>query len=146
VFQFHSVPSVIIYNFLLGDVIDEQTATFEGYTSFFSFSRARSGYSGKNKTAILSSITIYSLPGVATLCKSVIIPVRAEEGLTGQLVPPNCTDSVGCNGSSDITTERMKLLDSEGRALITQFKLNVILFSCFSNIMINAVFFRMVNC
>lgn len=34
--------------FIIGDVIDEQTATIEGYTSFFSFSRARVGYSGKN--------------------------------------------------------------------------------------------------
>jgi AP endonuclease 2 len=36
---------------LIGDVLDEQTATFDGFTSFFSFSSVRSGYSGKNLTS-----------------------------------------------------------------------------------------------
>lgn len=55
------------------------------------------------------------------------MPVRAEEGLTDQLVPTNCTDSVGCYSSSNLTPERLKQLDTEGRTLITQFKLKVML-------------------
>ena len=30
-----------------GDMLDEQTAVVEGYNSYFSFSRKRSGYSGE---------------------------------------------------------------------------------------------------
>lgn len=31
---------------LLGDLLDERTAVVDGYNSYFSFSRGRSGYSG----------------------------------------------------------------------------------------------------
>ncbi|KAK0137134.1 DNA-(apurinic or apyrimidinic site) lyase 2 [Merluccius polli] len=51
-----------------GDLLDERTAVVEGYNSYFSFSRGRSGYSG-----------------VATYCKDSVAPFAAEEGLTGLL-------------------------------------------------------------
>lgn len=31
---------------LLGDLLDERTAIVDGYNSYFSFSRGRTGYSG----------------------------------------------------------------------------------------------------
>jgi hypothetical protein len=63
--------------------------------------------------------------GVATLCKNEIVPIKAEEGLSGKLVQPECRDFVGCYGDIQMPDERLKQLDAEGRALITQFKLKV---------------------
>jgi AP endonuclease 2 len=95
----------------------------------------------KLKLCTPRKISICVNAGVATLCRSEIMPVRAEEGLTGQLVPPNCTDSVGCSSSSNLTTDRLKLLDSEGRALITQFKLKVLLLFVLQHICIAVINF-----
>ncbi|XP_065350018.1 DNA-(apurinic or apyrimidinic site) endonuclease 2-like isoform X2 [Cloeon dipterum] len=92
---------------LTGDVIDEQIVTFDGYNSFFSFSRVRSGYSG-----------------VATLCRSNLVPVKAEEGLSEVLAPEKGQDLVGCYGSTKLSPDRLKQLDSEGRAVLTQFVLS----------------------
>ncbi|KAF7209334.1 DNA-(apurinic or apyrimidinic site) endonuclease 2 [Nothobranchius furzeri] len=87
------------------DLLDEKTAIVEGYNSFFSFSRGRSGYSG-----------------VATYCKDIGTPLAAEEGLTGLLT--NHEGAVGCYGDhTDFSNEELQLLDSEGRALITQHKI-----------------------
>lgn len=36
----------LLQTFLLGDLLDEKTAIVDGYNSYFSFSRGRSGYSG----------------------------------------------------------------------------------------------------
>ena len=33
--------------FVTGDLLDERTAIVEGYNSYFSFSKGRSGYSGE---------------------------------------------------------------------------------------------------
>ncbi|KAG7477524.1 hypothetical protein MATL_G00070430 [Megalops atlanticus] len=84
------------------DLLDERTAIVDGYNSYFSFSRGRSGYSG-----------------VATFCKDSATPVAAEEGLTGLLT--NHGGAVGCYGDQgELSTEELQLLDNEGRAVITQ--------------------------
>ncbi|KAJ8404566.1 hypothetical protein AAFF_G00334290 [Aldrovandia affinis] len=84
------------------DLLDERTAIVDGYNSYFSFSRARSGYSG-----------------VATFCKETATPIAAEEGLTGLLT--NHSGTVGCYGDqSEFSTEELQTLDNEGRVVITQ--------------------------
>ncbi|CDQ79269.1 unnamed protein product [Oncorhynchus mykiss] len=85
------------------DLLDERTAIVEGYNSYFSFSRGRSGYSG-----------------VATYCKDSATPFAAEEGLTG-LLTTNPKGTIGCYGdSSEFSSEELQLLDNEGRAVLTQ--------------------------
>ncbi|XP_053058340.1 DNA-(apurinic or apyrimidinic site) endonuclease 2 isoform X1 [Acinonyx jubatus] len=87
------------------DVLTEPLAITEGYNSYFSFSRSRSGYSG-----------------VATFCKDSATPVAAEEGLSGLLATQK--GDVGCYGNMDeFTQEELRALDSEGRALLTQHKI-----------------------
>ncbi|MEQ2263426.1 hypothetical protein XENORESO_007593 [Xenotaenia resolanae] len=87
------------------DLLDEKTAIVDGYNSYFSYSRGRSGYSG-----------------VATYCRDSATPFAAEEGLTGLL--NNHERSVGCYGAhSDFSNEELQLLDNEGRAIITQHKI-----------------------
>ncbi|XP_032705804.1 DNA-(apurinic or apyrimidinic site) lyase 2 isoform X2 [Lontra canadensis] len=87
------------------DVLREPLAIIEGYNSYFSFSRNRSGYSG-----------------VATFCKDSATPMAAEEGLSGLLATHD--GDVGCYGNMDeFTQEELRALDSEGRALLTQHKI-----------------------
>ncbi|XP_051789940.1 DNA-(apurinic or apyrimidinic site) lyase 2 isoform X2 [Erpetoichthys calabaricus] len=87
------------------DLLDERTAIVEGYNSYFSFSRGRSGYSG-----------------VATFCKNSAIPFVAEEGLTGLLSSKG--ETVGCYGDrTEFSDEELQQLDNEGRAVITQHKI-----------------------
>uniref|UniRef100_A0A8C8ZGV6 DNA-(apurinic or apyrimidinic site) endonuclease n=1 Tax=Prolemur simus TaxID=1328070 RepID=A0A8C8ZGV6_PROSS len=87
------------------DVLTEPLAIVEGYNSYFSFSRNRSGYSG-----------------VATFCKDRATPMAAEEGLSGLLATQK--GDVGCYGNMDaFTQEELRALDSEGRALLTQHKI-----------------------
>ncbi|XP_045851631.1 DNA-(apurinic or apyrimidinic site) endonuclease 2 [Meles meles] len=87
------------------DVLREPLAIVEGYNSYFSFSRNRSGYSG-----------------VATFCKDSATPMAAEEGLSGLLATHD--GDVGCYGNMDeFTQEELRALDSEGRALLTQHKI-----------------------
>ncbi|TMS16936.1 DNA-(apurinic or apyrimidinic site) lyase 2 [Larimichthys crocea] len=85
------------------DLLDERTAIVDGYNSYFSYSRARSGYSG-----------------VATYCKDSATPSAAEEGLTGLLT--NHEGAVGCYGhqAAEFCSEELQLLDNEGRAVVTQ--------------------------
>ncbi|KAM9341904.1 DNA-(apurinic or apyrimidinic site) endonuclease 2 [Pholidichthys leucotaenia] len=84
------------------DLLDEKTAVVEGYNSYFSYSRGRSGYSG-----------------VATYCKDRATPFAAEEGLTGLLT--NHEGAVGCYGDhTEFSNEELQMLDNEGRAVITQ--------------------------
>uniref|UniRef100_A0A672NLS6 DNA-(apurinic or apyrimidinic site) endonuclease n=1 Tax=Sinocyclocheilus grahami TaxID=75366 RepID=A0A672NLS6_SINGR len=84
------------------DLLDEKTAIVDGYNSYFSFSRGRSGYSG-----------------VATYCKDSATPFLAEEGLTGLLA--NQGEAVGCYGDQvELSSEELLALDNEGRAVITQ--------------------------
>lgn len=87
------------------DLLDERTAIVDGYNSYFSFSRGRSGYSG-----------------VATYCKDSATPFAAEEGLTGLLT--NHEGPVQCYGDhTEYSTEELQLLDNEGRAIITQHRI-----------------------
>ncbi|XP_014827888.1 PREDICTED: DNA-(apurinic or apyrimidinic site) lyase 2 [Poecilia mexicana] len=87
------------------DLLDERTAIVDGYNSYFSYSRGRSGYSG-----------------VATYCRDNATPSAAEEGLTGLLT--NHEGAVGCYGDHrDFSSEELQLLDNEGRAVITQHKI-----------------------
>ncbi|XP_063063647.1 DNA-(apurinic or apyrimidinic site) lyase 2 [Engraulis encrasicolus] len=85
------------------DLLEERSAVVDGYNSYFSFCRGRSGYSG-----------------VATFCKDSATPFAAEEGLTGGL-SNNGAEAVGFYGDhEDLSTEELQLLDNEGRAVITQ--------------------------
>ncbi|XP_061590687.1 DNA-(apurinic or apyrimidinic site) lyase 2 [Cololabis saira] len=87
------------------DLLDERTAIVDGYNSYFSYSRGRSGYSG-----------------VATYCRDSSTPFAAEEGLSGLLT--NHEGAVGCYGDlSEFSNEELQLLDNEGRAVITQHKI-----------------------
>ncbi|XP_035501893.2 DNA-(apurinic or apyrimidinic site) lyase 2 isoform X1 [Scophthalmus maximus] len=84
------------------DLLDERSAIVDGYNSYFSYSRGRSGYSG-----------------VATYCKDSATPCAAEEGLTGLLTGHE--GAVGCYGDhTEFSGEELQLLDNEGRAVITQ--------------------------
>ncbi|XP_064121857.1 LOW QUALITY PROTEIN: DNA-(apurinic or apyrimidinic site) endonuclease 2-like [Macrobrachium nipponense] len=86
------------------DMLEEPLAIVEGYSSYFSFSRKRSGYSG-----------------VATFCLKEATPVYAQEGLSG-LYGGNLLDKGGTPESlaGHWTEEELRNLDSEGRAIITQ--------------------------
>ncbi|XP_047449441.1 DNA-(apurinic or apyrimidinic site) lyase 2 [Mugil cephalus] len=87
------------------DLLDERTAIVDGYNSYFSYSRGRSGYSG-----------------VATYCKDSATPFAAEEGLTGLLT--NHEGAVGSYGDhADFSSEELQLLDNEGRAVITKHRI-----------------------
>ncbi|XP_072481860.1 DNA-(apurinic or apyrimidinic site) endonuclease 2 isoform X1 [Notamacropus eugenii] len=84
------------------DLLEEPLAIVEGYSSYFSFSRVRSGYSG-----------------VATFCKNSATPRAAEEGLTSLLTTHQ--GAVGSYGNTDeFTEDELRALDNEGRAVLTQ--------------------------
>uniref|UniRef100_A0A8C5PLV3 DNA-(apurinic or apyrimidinic site) endonuclease n=1 Tax=Leptobrachium leishanense TaxID=445787 RepID=A0A8C5PLV3_9ANUR len=87
------------------DLLDEPTAIVEGYNSYFSFSRVKSGYSG-----------------VATFCRTRATPWAAEEGLSGLLTVHK--GSIGFYGNTEeFSEEELLSLDHEGRAVITQHKI-----------------------
>ncbi|XP_071082601.1 DNA-(apurinic or apyrimidinic site) endonuclease 2-like [Haliotis cracherodii] len=84
------------------DMLEEPVAVVDGYNSYFSFSRKKTGYSG-----------------VATYCRESCTPVKAEEGLGGVLASGN--GDVGCYGNLGYYgKEELESLDAEGRAIITQ--------------------------
>ncbi|XP_068216547.1 DNA-(apurinic or apyrimidinic site) endonuclease 2-like isoform X2 [Palaemon carinicauda] len=89
---------------MLGDMLEEPLAIVEGYSSYFSFSRKRSGYSG-----------------VATFCSKEATPIYAQEGLSG-LYGGSLFDKGGTPEvlAGHWTEEELRSLDSEGRAIITQ--------------------------
>jgi len=99
------------------DNLEENVAFQNGYSSYFAFSRKRTGYSG---------VATFCLDGVAT-------PIGCEEGLGGSL-PSSASSSssdsdsctaVGCyDGIHDeFTADELKALDAEGRCVITQHNL-----------------------
>ncbi|XP_061470081.1 DNA-(apurinic or apyrimidinic site) endonuclease 2 isoform X2 [Rhineura floridana] len=97
--------SFILLSRLIGDLLEEPLAIVEGYNSYFSFSRTRSGYSG-----------------VATFCKVNATPEAAEEGLSGLFAKHD--GAVGCYGDTEgFTPEELQALDSEGRAVITRHRI-----------------------
>ncbi|XP_046561205.1 DNA-(apurinic or apyrimidinic site) endonuclease 2-like isoform X1 [Haliotis rubra] len=84
------------------DMLEEPVAVIDGYNSYFSFSRKKTGYSG-----------------VATYCRESCTPVKAEEGLSGTLASGK--GDVGCYGNLGyFGKEELESLDAEGRAIITQ--------------------------
>ncbi|XP_042882834.1 DNA-(apurinic or apyrimidinic site) endonuclease 2-like isoform X2 [Penaeus japonicus] len=88
----------------MGDMLEEPQAIVEGYSSYFSFSRKKSGYSG-----------------VATFCSQRTTPTHAQEGLTGK----HAGELFDGGGTVEVLPgrwkdEELKNLDSEGRAVITQ--------------------------
>lgn len=42
-----TLTAQLLHTLFSGDLLDEKTAIVDGYNSYFSFSRGRSGYSGK---------------------------------------------------------------------------------------------------
>ncbi len=89
-------------------MLEESYAVSDALTSYFAFSRRRTGYSG-----------------VATYCKLGFTPIKAEEGLTGTLQTANNKDGIGgLQGiEEEFTSEDLKQLDAEGRAVLTMHQL-----------------------
>jgi len=82
------------------DMLTEAMALVPGFTSYFAFSRIRSGYSG-----------------VATYCRSRVTPTDSESSLisgTGSLAA-----GVSCL-ESEFSVEELRSLDKEGRCVITR--------------------------
>ena len=94
-----------------GDMLEESFAFPGPFSSYFSFSRRRSGYSG-----------------VATFCAQGATPIKAEEGLAGTLPSAAAASQdgggLGClEGLEDeFSAEDLRSLDSEGRAVLTRHK------------------------
>ncbi|XP_046636835.1 DNA-(apurinic or apyrimidinic site) endonuclease 2-like isoform X2 [Daphnia pulicaria] len=86
-------------------MLDESTALVDGYSSFYSFSRKRSGYSG-----------------VATYCKNSYSPFQAEEGLAGTFNVHDDKIDFYDNVHSSFTDEGLRALDAEGRCVMTLHK------------------------
>ncbi|XP_055487040.1 LOW QUALITY PROTEIN: DNA-(apurinic or apyrimidinic site) lyase 2 [Leucoraja erinacea] len=84
--------------------LTEELAILEGFTSYYSNSRARPGYSG-----------------VATYCKDEARPFWAEEGLSGLLTPGVRAAGIG----EEMTDRELRELDSEGRAVITKHRVRL---------------------
>lgn len=73
--------------------------------------------------------------GVATYCREIAMPICAEEGLSGCFQTNTLeTNGIGLYEGIDreFTLQELKRLDSEGRAIITQHKIKVMIFSDFA--------------
>ena len=110
-----------------GAQLGHDVAICEGYNAFFSFCRVKQGYSGALAAMIISCghcSTISSSSGVVTFCSTSWTPVAAEEGLTGVALADHQQrreDSVGCPADlSHLSPQEVSLLDSEGRAVVTE--------------------------
>ena len=95
-------------------MLDEPTAFIDGYTSYFSFSRKKTGYSG-----------------VATFCKTDFTPIQAEEGLGKSFIRSmefdkkkwsHYTENVKKNQAIFVISERRR----EGKKRHTHFLKNFI--------------------
>ncbi|UJR33024.1 hypothetical protein I4U23_020483 [Adineta vaga] len=82
----------------------EAYARIDGYHTFYSWSRLRSGYSG-----------------VAIFCKTSLTPIHAEEGLAGKL-HTNLEDGLGGEYAS-MEENDLLAIDREGRAIMTEHEL-----------------------
>ncbi len=61
------------------------------------------------------------MTGVATYVKDSATPVKAEEGLSGQLASDDLHANIACYGDqADFTDEELQSLDNEGRTIMTQ--------------------------
>ncbi|XP_049272965.1 DNA-(apurinic or apyrimidinic site) endonuclease 2 isoform X2 [Rhipicephalus sanguineus] len=84
-------------------VLEESWAIVDGYSSYFSFPRHQSGYSG-----------------VATYCKDSCRPFAAEEGLTDVWSSAQRGDCVGSYGDTlAFDSKFLSAVDGEGRAVLT---------------------------
>jgi len=95
------------------DMLTESVSLLPGFTSYFSFSRRRTGYSG-----------------VATFCRSNVTPAQAEEGIAGSLGGPgdSLDPHLGSESSlnnicTEFSLESRRALDNEGRCVITRHKI-----------------------
>ena len=95
------------------DMLTESVSLLPGFSSYFSFSRRRTGYSG-----------------VATFCRSNSTPAQAEEGLAGSFENQVSSVDEDPGGGSSLTNlceefslESRRALDNEGRCVITRHKL-----------------------
>lgn len=91
----------------------------DGYNSYFSFCRSKTGYSGTAQLVVNYHCDEYVLSGVATFCKAECTPVAAEEGLTGVL---KCTtDAVCCYPiQNDMSNELLQEIDAgEQQSFVT---------------------------
>ena len=87
-------------------MLDEPTAVVDGYSSYYSFCRTRSGYSG-----------------TATYCRDAVTPTDACDGLTGQFTNERESQiaTIGLDKINDkFTPEELQNLDREGRAVLTE--------------------------
>lgn len=90
--------------------LPEDMALIDGYSSYFSFPKWQSGYSG-----------------VATYCRDSCTPTKAEEGLCGTLSSGGNHSNIGNSSTfSDIADSLsfdLNSLDNEGRVVMTQHEL-----------------------
>ncbi|CAG8441097.1 3475_t:CDS:2 [Cetraspora pellucida] len=104
------------------DRLDSSIAIIPGYDAYFSFAKGKPAYSG-----------------VVTYVKTnLITPVAAEEGITGIINQPpadmkspfdnnqSLSDTRICSEISDLTTNELLDLDSEGRCVILDFKMFIL--------------------
>ena len=76
-------------------------------------------------------LTVYCVvsPGVATFVRDTSTPCRAEDGLSSD----HCSmeDQIGCySGESEFTTDELAKLDGEGRCVITEHQIRLVLCEC----------------
>ena len=81
-------------------MLEECHAILPDFTSFFAFSRKRSGYSG-----------------VATYCASNATPIDAKEGIAGSVSEYDSESQ--SRADEEFSPEELKELDAEGRAVVT---------------------------
>jgi len=86
------------------DMLEESVAVLPGFSSYFAFSRRRTGYSG-----------------VATFCRSDATPVQAEEGITGMFRVKDGVEG-GEDVNKEFTNDELRRLDAEGRCVMTRHK------------------------
>jgi len=84
------------------DMLEESVAVLPGFTSYFAFSRRRTGYSG-----------------VATFCRTDSTPLQAEEGITGIFRVKDGLED-GDDVGKEFTNDELRRLDAEGRCVITR--------------------------
>ncbi|CAL1276777.1 unnamed protein product [Larinioides sclopetarius] len=82
--------------------IPETTALVDGYTSYFSYPRKHSGYSG-----------------VATYCKDKFVPEDAEEGLCSSIVTESYSSLTDELSFAEVFLDTDLKFDPEGRIIVT---------------------------
>ncbi|KAF2368587.1 Zinc finger GRF-type [Trinorchestia longiramus] len=104
------------------DMLTEDLALIQGYTSYFSFSRKRSGYSGVATYVKESCTPVYACEG---LCGTLMPEMKASTSINQQKVSAGCKNMalVIAAASSPLLGEwakqTLKDIDNEGRTVIT---------------------------